>query len=405
MVERRLAAAVSGFGAEVLRNAMQDRADRADRARPTPPGFAREGRRPIWVRSLWGDFQILRAYYSQDGGGEGDAPADRLLGIWQSYTPATAAALCRLAAQMPFEQAAELLRATIGTQIGARQIHRFVEEAATLERRWTAALEPPPEAPDTLYISFDGTGVPMRPEWLAGRAGRGEDGTAKTREMRLCCVFTQTATDEEGRAVRDPDSTTYVAALLDSALFGREVKAEALRRGLRGAGRVVVITDGAKWCATQAALFPQATHILDFYHAAEHLGDLAQAILGKGKETDALFARWRTQLKRGQAPSIVDEARGMLGQAAAPTDAEREIAYFEGNLKRLRYDQFLKEGLFIGSGVIEAGCRTAVGQRAKSSGMHWSVPGVQNVLDLRCALLSGRMDKFLKDTIEQRRAA
>ena len=110
-------------------------------------------------------------------------------------------------------------------------------------------------------------------------------------------------------------------------------------------------------------------------------------------------------LRRGEAPTIIAEARAVHATGVDQEAIRRETTYLETNLERMRYDQFLREGLFIGSGVIEAGCKTVVGTRAKRSGMQWSVPGVQNVLDLRCTLLSGRMDQFLRDSLEQRRAA
>ena len=404
--EEKLILSVARIGATALQAVMQARINQADADRATPPDLVREGRRPIWVRSLWGDFQIVRAYYSRKGGGEGQTPSDCLLQLWDSYTPGMAKVLCRLTPQMPFEQVAELLHSTTGATVGGRQVHRFTEGAADAARRWTAGIEPPEDPADRLYVSFDGTGVPMRRDCLVGRKGRGADGCAKTREMRLGCVFTQSGTDDQGHAIRDPDSTTYIAALLDSKLFGREIKAEAWRRGMADARRVVVITDGAKWCATIAStLFGRATHILDFYHAAEHLHSLAEAVFGQGREAEIHFRRWRRMLRRGEAPAIVAEARATHATAVDQEAIRRETTYLRNNIERMRYDQFLREGLFIGSGVIEAGRKTVVGNRAKRSGMQWSVPGVQNILDLRCTLLSGRMDQFLKHALAQRRAA
>ena len=233
------------IGTEALRTVLQDRADRADAQRVTPPGMTRERRRPVWVRSLLGDFQVWRAYYTRHGGGDGSAPADSLLNLWSSCTPATARIFSKLVAQMPFEAAAELLRDTTSATLSGRHFHRLTAEAGAAARRWTAGRKPSAEAPDTLYISYDGIGTPMRKECLAGRRGRGPDGKARTREMRLGCAFTQTSVDDDGLPVRDPGSTTYLAGLLPADRFGRAVKAEAVRRGARKARRVVVLSDGA----------------------------------------------------------------------------------------------------------------------------------------------------------------
>lgn len=398
--------AIGRIGMNALQTVMQGWVDQEDSQRPTAECSIRQGRRPIWVRSLWGDFRIERTYYTGPEPGQGHAPADRLLGLWSSYTPATAKMLCSLSAQLPFETSAQLLAETTGASINGRQFHRFTAEAAEASRQWLRGLSPPDQVHETLYVGFDGTGVPMRKEHLVGRKGRAKDGRARTREMRLGCVFTQTDTDENGNAVRDLHSTTYVAALAPHRLFGKIVKDEAIRRGMRTAKRVVLLTDGAKWCETVAArCFPTRLHILDFYHAAEHIQGLAVAVFGESSETKAYFRLWRRKLLAGKAAAIIEKARSMIDQASDPEAVERETAYLERNLKRMQYDLYREQGLFIGSGVVEAGCKTVVGQRTKQSGMLWGVKGVQDILALRCLKLSGRMDAFLKHATEQRRTA
>ena len=98
---------------------------------------------------------------------------------------------------------------------------------------------------------------------LAGRPGKQADGSARTREAKLGCVFTQTTTDEKGFAGRDPDSTSFVAAIESSDEFGRRIYAEAVRRGLYDDHRVVVVGDAAEWTRTIAEEhFPEATQIM-----------------------------------------------------------------------------------------------------------------------------------------------
>ena len=399
-------AAVGRIGAEALRTVMQAWVDQADGQRVTRAGMVREGRRSVWVRSLWGDFCVERAYYTGPSQGEGTAPADRLLGLWDSYTPAMVRMLCQLSAQMPFESASQLLHDTTGASVNGRQFHRFTAEAAEAARAWLRSLGPTKKAPETVYVCFDGTGVPMRKEYLIGRKGRTEGSEAKTREMRVGCVFTQTGTGPNGTSVRDENSTSYVAALLPHRLFGRMLKEEANRRGARAAERAVVLTDGAKWCETVAALyFPKCLHILDFYHAAEHVKELADAVFGKTRQATVHFRLWRRYLLAGKAGTVIDTATSMLLEAVDPQSARREIAYLEHNRNRMQYDVYRKDALFIGSGVIEAACKTVVAQRAKQSGMLWSEQGVQNVLALRCLTLSSRMDAFLDQTLARLRAS
>lgn len=394
-MEAGIQGAVARIGAELIRTVLQQRVDHVDEQRVTPAGMIRVGPRQIWVRSLWGDIPIQRAYYVRLEGGDGSTPADSLLGLWRRCTPALARIVSALAAEVPFETGADLLRQTTAATINGRQFHRLAADAGAAARHWAMNRKPLPDAPEVLYVSYDGTGVPMRRECLTGRRGKGPDGKARTREMRLGCVFTQTALDEAGRPVRDPDSTTYVSGLLNSRQFGRLIKAEAVRRGARKARRVVVLSDGANWCGKAAAMnFPQALHILDFYHAAEHVRDLSKALFGEGRKATVQFKVWRRALLRGKADAVIGAAQGLIDQAADPDEAQRQVAYLRHNRPHMQYDLYRNEGLFIGSGVIEAGCKTVVAQRTKLSGMLWGQKGLQHILDLRCLRLGHELGLF-----------
>ena len=143
--------------------------------------------------------------------------------------------------------------------------------------------------------------------------------------------------------------------------------------------------------------FAGAIEILDYYHAREHLSGLVGSLVGPGTPAAAkLQARWETWLWRGEVTRLLKTAR-RRGHAAGgtPTAAvATELGYFEKNRARMRYGEFRQQGLFIGSGVVEAGCKTVVGQRAKQSGMCWSEAGLLAVLHTRCALLGGQLDAF-----------
>ena len=394
-LEAGIRGALARIGADLLRTVLQQRVDHADEQRVTPAGMIRVGPRHIWVRSLWGDVPIWRVYYVRVEGGDGSTPADSLLGLWHRCTPALARLVSALASEVPFEAGADLLHQTTAATINGRQFHRLAADAGAAARRWAMARKPLPDAHDVLYVSYDGTGVPMRKECLTGRRGKGPDGKARTREMRLGCVFTQTKVNDEGKPVRDPDSTTYVSGLLNSEQFGRLVKAEAVRRGARKARRVVVLSDGANWCGKAAAMnFPRALHILDFYHAAEHVRDLSEALFGEGRKATVQFKVWRRALLRGKADVVISTAQGLLEQAADRDEARRQIAYLQHNRPHMQYDLYRREGLFIGSGVIEAGCKTVVAQRTKLSGMLWGQKGLQHILNLRCLNLGHELQQF-----------
>ncbi len=357
--------------------------------------------RSLSVHTLFGPITLKRRYFHHPNSGTGRAPLDLALDLTEGHTPAVAKLVCRASTDSAsYEDAARTLHTFTGLDLDPRGFHRLVNRIAP---DLTAALATLPPSEDTkpipiLYASNDGTGLPCRPEELAGRTGKQPDGTARTREAKLGCVFTQTTTDEEGLPMRDPDSTTYVATMGDCRKSGEQLRAEALRRGLALAQIVVFLGDGAAWIWENARIFfPMAIQILDFYHAVEHLGALARALFGEGDFATAKQRAWASELKRTDMRGILDQAARLL--AASPgipaerlEDAQREIAYFTNHLERTRYGYFRQQGYFIGSGVVEAGCKTVIGRRLKQSGMFWSESGADNILQLRCLIKSPHFD-------------
>ena len=248
-----------------------------------------------------------------------------------------------------------------------------------------------------MYVCMDGTGVPVVKAETVGRHGKGEDGIAKTREVKLGCIFTQTTVDEEGYPIRDENSTSYVGAIERADEFSKRIYGEAMRRGLQRAEKSCVIGDGASWIWNIAdEEFSGAIQIIDLYHAREHYWNVARVFWGDDKEKMNQWAKKRhDELDSGKVEEVVKA----IGRLSPSTDyekdiCEREINYFEKNKERMRYAEFRRQGLFVGSGVLEAGCRTVVGQRLKQSGMHWTVKGANSIIALRCCFLSNRWEDF-----------
>jgi hypothetical protein len=369
----------------------------------TRPGEKCYAARPVTVDTLFGELCLRRNYYT-DGQGGGRAPLDEALGIVEGCTPALARLMCRAGAVEHYEAAAQSLNEYSGLQVHGRRIQRMVNRLGPQMGQWPRPSRPPsvPPPDQVFYVEGDGTGIPVRPEETQGRKGKQEDQPAKTREVKLGCVFTQTKEDEEGRPVRDPECTSYVATLEPAAAFGAALRALAIKGGLALAKLVVFLGDGAAWVWELARVnFPMAVFILDFYHAAEHLELLAQALFGE--ETDqskTQWEQWAKMLKEepdgleivlGQARQALPH-RGKLREAAL-----KQIQYFESNSDKMRYAEYLARGLFIGSGVIEAGCKTVIGLRLKQSGMFWGVAGAQNVLDIRCLLENRQFGLFWEE--------
>ncbi len=348
------------------------------------------------VETLFGEVRLLRNYYvACDGSSR--IPLDESLGLLEGYSPGLAKMMARVAAQDSFEEGSKDLLVYAGVKVGPKAIARMVELVAPQMRAAHAAAkqEQSPAAIPVMYIEGDGTGVPVRKSETHGRKAKSGEGEAKTREVKLGCVFTQTTTDSEGKPLRDHNSTTYMGTFQCSDDFGILLRREAFARGIASAQKTVYLGDGAAWVWEVARInFPQAICILDFYHASEHLSLLAQALYSADAQRVQSQAKiWRAMLLEDRLQEVLSQAREDLPDIPGPrVAAEKQIAYFETNSSRMTYATFRSQGLFIGSGVVEAGCKTVVGKRLKNSGMFWSVKGAQNVLDLRTFLLSNRFD-------------
>jgi len=153
----------------------------------------------------------------------------------------------------------------------------------------------------------------------------------------------------------------------------------------------------AEWAKNLAEThFPNALHIVDFYHAAEHVARLAKLLYERNpKLLEAQRERWTEDLYEGRVQSVIDQASALLSKdPGAMKDARKEITYLIKNKDRMRYDEYRAQHIFIGSGVIEAACKHLIGQRLKQSGMEWTVRGANAIIALRCAILSNRFEDF-----------
>jgi hypothetical protein len=206
---------------------------------------------------------------------------------------------------------------------------------------------------------------------------------------QLGCIFTQTTTDNEGNPVRDKNSTSYFGEIETSEAFGGRDYANAVLRGAEGADRFVVIGDGAKWIWHLAAEhFRGAIQIVDLYHAKEHIWKIVRKLCLETEEEIALKEKWFDVLESGDISGLVAEIRTCAAANGREEEIARELPYFTDNASRMQYASFKEKGLFVGSGVIEAGCKTVIGSRLKQSGMFWSIRGANAIIALRRAELS-----------------
>ena len=318
-------------------------------------------------------------------------------------------------AMVSFQEGSELLQELVGVEVDAQQVERTAEglgkEIAEDECVHAEPLDSLP-LPQTLYLGMDGTGIPLRAEELVGRTGKQPDGSAKTGEVKLCTIWSAESLDERGTPVRDEGSVTYSAALesasaLDTAAerspFAQRVWREATRRRFCQASRKVVLGDGAVWIWNITdEQFPDATQIVDRYHAKQHLSDLGKSLYGPTNPRAAQWAeRRKEELDTGKFRALLTAIRRQISRS---DDARRCLHYFQTNRERMRYPEFHAQGLCTSTGVVEAGCKVAIGTRLKRAGMHWTVSGSNAIIALRCTKLSGRFQDFWERRTEQKAA-
>jgi hypothetical protein len=397
---------VGGRVLEMLINA--DEGDYRGRTLPCAQGHQYEfvEYRDKALLTVVGPVSVRRAYYCDKECGSGYCPKDRALDIeGTSYSSGVRRMMSKVGAYRPFGLGHEDLEELAGIRVTAKEIERVSEGVGAQAEAFHAAEGKaalsdkivPIKPIARMYVCMDGSGVPVVKKETAGRQGKGEDGQAKTREAKLGCVFTQTGLDEEGRPVRDEDSTSYTGAIEPVEAFGQRIYQEAKRRGLNRTAEVCVLGDGALWIWNIAdEQFYGATQIVDLYHAREHYWYVAKACFGPNKDKQHQWAEdRRKELDDGNVEALIEAIKTLSSLRGNEKETcEREIGYFEKNRERMRYADFRKRGLFVGSGVLEAGCRTVIGQRLKQSGMHWTVRGANSIIALRCMLLSNRWEDF-----------
>ena len=297
---------------------LQQAVDRSDAAYQAKPGEVRKGReaskpRESLAASLWREITTITPAKTKV------IIPQTTLWVWKSsYTPALAKLICLEGAdEQTYLKAERHLLQTGGIVVSARQIQRVVQRVGSAAQAWQERTAQPgrTDAP-IMYVSADGTGVPMVRAELEGRRGKQPDGKAKTRQVYLGCVFTQHRIDEKGHPVRDWESTTYVSSFKSSAEFGPCLRQEAIRRGMGSAGEVVVLIDGAEGLENLGKLnFKQkngqaCVQIVDFYHAVEHAGEVLAALIGKEHpDYKNRQHQWAKRLLKDKVRVLIEQTR------------------------------------------------------------------------------------------------
>jgi len=360
------------------------------------------------VLTVVGAAVARRPYYLCSHCHEGQFPVDVELDIERSQnSPGVRRMLAVVGADTSFEHGREQMKVLADLEVTTKAVERTAEAiGADIEQREqqqiqrAVQLDLPVvvgEMIPILHIQMDATGIPVVKAETTGRQGKTDEQPARTREVKLGCVFTQTTWDEEGYPIRDSGSTTYTGAIETAEQFGKRIYLEAWKRGWSRAETKVVLGDGAEWIWNIADQhFPGAIQIVDLYHARQHLWELARKLY---PNQEVKQKRWvmvqKHKLDDGKIEKLVRGLRSIESPDVELAEQIRtEANYFEKNAHRMRYPEFRRQHLFVGSGVIEAGCRTVIGSRAKQSGMFWTVRGANAIIALRCCRISGRFEDY-----------
>ena len=418
-VEMAFRATLHGAGAAALTQLLKFPEPAVDQRHiPCPCGAQAyyRGLRSRRLVTVLGEVELSRPWYLCPHCHNGQFPVDRQLDVEnRDCSPGVRRMEALVGQEVPFDHGREQMKLLAGLEVTAKSVERTAEAigadiAATEQREIRKAVQldlpviigkPIP----ILYVEMDGTGVPVVKKETEGREGKTDGQPSHTREVKLGCVFTQTSWDEEGYAIRDPDSTTYTGAIETADEFGKRLYLEAWNRGWSHAAKKVVIGDGAEWIWNLADLhFPGAVQIVDLYHARQHLWDLARKLYPNDQASQKTWMKVHQKrlLDKGKIVKLVTVIRSI--DSTNPEVVEKirlEADYFERNAARMRYPKFRRQHLFVGSGVIEAGCKTVIGSRLKQSGMFWTVRGANSIIALRCCHLNGRFEDYW----EGRRAA
>lgn len=368
------------------------------------------------VLTAVGQSEVSRPYYLCPHCHNGQFPADVELDIENTeISPGVRRMQAAVGQGSAFDHGRQQMKLLAGLEVTTKAVERTAEaigehvaarEQEEIQRAVQLDLpvivsEPIP----ILYVQMDGTGIAVVKKETIGRQGKTEGQLSHTREVKLGCVFTQTTWDEEGYPIRDPDSTTYTGAIETAEQFGKRIYVEAWKRGWSRAEKKVVMGDGAEWIWNLAEQhFPGAVQIVDLYHARQHLWELARRLHPNDEMNQKAWMKvhQKHRLDQGKIEKLVSALRSIVSTNPEVVEKIRtEADYFERNAERMRYPKFRRQHLFVGSGGIEAGCKTVIGSRLKQSGMFWTVRGANAIIALRCCHLNGRFEDYW----ETRRAA
>lgn len=325
-------------------------------------------------------------------------PYDDVLGVSDGMSKGVKRLVVKLCTRLPYAEAAMVFTELTQVAVSASHAWTLTQQVGQQAR---PALEPKPTLKETsdmaecVSISMDGCMVNVRGE------GWKEIKTGVISEVEHSGKVTLDRQNERVGHVQ-LRAHSYVLHLGGPEGFGVKLAVEAQARRWSHGQQSVVVADGAPWIWNLANHdYACAAHVVDWYHAKQHLHTAAELLFGTDTDVGKI-ASWvedmANVLYAGRARDIVQHL-GLAAAAVSVTKPElkaklkAEAGYFATNHERMQYRDFQQAGLPIGSGVVESGAKQTK-HRVAAAGMRWSRQGLENLLPLRAATMSGTFDAF-----------
>lgn len=357
----------------------------------------------LWT--VFGKVEYQRRYYLCPNCHQGQSPVDQKYGIVPGQTtPTLASLLGMLGVEVSFAEASRLAERFLLFRVSDNTVRKQTEgygnAQAQVEKEWIEQAEDEKALqvrerhvepqPGRIYASIDGAHVPLQQEW---------------RELKTLCwyqvekIHPSHPRKHHGSATGEQSdlqakAMTYHCDITEAEQFGRLLWATGLQNHADAYDEIVFVSDGAVWIwRLVEQYFPQATQIVDWYHASQYLTPLAETAFGAGTpQAQQWLTQTRTDLWEGRVQAVIQACRTFLRCPPSRPFAEKAITYYTHNEKRMDYARFRQQGYLIGSGTIESACKQIAAARLKCSGARWTLAGVIATAKARAAWLSQSWD-------------
>jgi hypothetical protein len=365
--------------------------------------------------TILGVVHYKRAYYVCPHCHEGTYPLDEQLGLRPGALSAELEELLgKTGAQLPFQKGSDLFTDLTLVEVSPQSMNKATEEMGEemmrVEKEWLAASQDalaltrqaratPTE--ERLYVALDAVKVHTEERQTAE-----DDGW---RDLKVGAWF-RTAAPPPEQPQEDWDiqaqDLTYFCDFAEAKTFGQLLWATGVQREALRTRELVFLGDGAEWIWNLAQEhFPQAVQIVDWFHAAEHLGVVAKAVFKEHAAQEAWLATMREFLWQGEVHEVMQTCAALAERGPGAEEARQAATYFRNHGQRMDYAAYRAKGYQIGSGTIESACKQLGLQRMKVPGATWSLEGARRTAKARAALLSDQWELLVQRREHLPRAA